>query len=127
MPTENDPLAEETGPCTTCERGWVTVKPGYALHLYPDPTMEQLADLDEEQQAKLWATTEEHRRAAANSVYPCRRCRPAMFYRWAGGHFRPGHDPLACDECTELMGGKRAAQRAARALPVTTPRRDLDD
>lgn len=126
MPTEADPLAEETGPCTTCDGGWVQVQAAYALHLYPDPTMEQLAELTTEQTEVLWASITSARAAAARSYYPCRRCRPAMFYRWAGGHFRPNHDVTACDECVELMGGRRAAARAARALPVHTPRRDTD-
>lgn len=131
MPTDpkDDPLAEDEGPCTRCDRGWITVKASYAVHLFPDPTMEQLADLDDDQQAGLWYTIEASRAAARNSVYPCRRCNRVMFYRWAEGHLATGHDALRCSECIEVMGGKRAAARAAKAyadLTPTPPRRDLE-
>lgn len=128
MPTENDPLAEDEGPCTKCVGGYVEVKPAYALHQYPDPTMDQLAALDHDPAAvaALWAQVETSRQAALNSVYPCRRCNPALFFRWAGGHLVLNHDMVNCQECVEAMGGKRAAARAARAFPDTpTPRRDL--
>lgn len=126
MATENDPLAEDEGPCTRCEHGWVQVQPAYAVHQYPDPTMEQLDGLTAGEAAVVWATVEANRAAALKSVYPCRRCNRAMFFRWAGGHFTFGHDPLRCDECIEAMGGKRAAQRAAKAYGDLTPRKDLD-
>lgn len=125
MPTDNDPLAEEEGPCVRCEGGWVQVRPEYAVHRFPDPTMEQLAGADDATRAAMWRTVECSRAAARNSVYPCRRCRPEAFYRWAGGHLDAGHDVLACSECIELMTPRRAS-RARRTPVTTTPRRDTD-
>jgi hypothetical protein len=136
---ENDPLAEPA-PCTdpSCGRGkrcpcskchghrWVDVLPSYAVHMHPDPTLEQLAALGEEAQAELWADLGRKRRAAENSVYPCRQCAPALFFRWAGGHFGLHHNAAECDECIELLG-KRAARRHDRiTTPTTPPRRDTD-
>lgn len=132
MVTENDPLAEPPpGPCRRCEgTGWVQVQDAYAVHLYPDPTLEQLAGLDDTAADEVVAQVQLQRAAAANSVYPCRDCNPPMFFRWAGGHFKLGHDYAKCDECIEVLGGRRAARRAVNHLPeqtpVTTPRRDID-
>lgn len=127
MVTENDPLAEADEPCTRCDQGMVQVRPAYAEHLYPDPTAEQVAGLTAEQLAGVWARIEERRAAARWSFYPCRTCRPTQFYRWVGGHMDSGHNPTTCAECVELMGGARAAARAARAYADLTPRKDLDD
>lgn len=128
VPTDQDPLAEDEGPCTRCTGGWIDVQPSYATHLFPDPTMEDLDGLDDATVAVVWARIEGSRRAALNSVYPCRRCNRAMFFRWADGHLKFGHDALRCPECIEVMGGKRAAARAAKALDLTgaAPRKDLD-
>jgi hypothetical protein len=104
----------------------VDVLPSYAVHMHPDPTLEQLAALGEEAQAELWADLGRKRRAAENSVYPCRQCAPALFFRWAGGHFGLHHNAAECDECIELLG-KRAARRHDRiTTPTTPPRRDTD-
>lgn len=130
MVTENDPLAEDEGPCTRCEDGWVTVKDGYALHLYPDPDPIRMSALDPEVVEQIHDELRLKRAAAANSVYPCRTCNPSLFFRWAGGHFKLGHDYAHCDECIEFLGGRRKAARAIQHLPeqtpVTTPRRDID-
>lgn len=126
MVTENDPLAEDEGPCTKCDKGWVTVLPAYAVHLYPDPPMDRLALLDTATAEAVHAELALKRAAAANSVYPCRNCNRPMFFRWAGGHFKLGHDVLGCAECIEVMGGARAAKRAAKAYADLTPRKDLE-
>lgn len=131
MPTAEDPLAEDDGPCTKCDGGYVTVQPAYAVHLFPDPTAEQVVGMSTEAHQALLDEIETRRAAARNSVYPCRRCNPPLFFRWAGGHLALGHDVLTCSECIELMGGRRAAARVARHLPdgprpVHTPRRDTD-
>lgn len=130
MPTDNDPLAEDEGPCTRCDGGWVQVQPAYAVHQYPDLSAEQLDGLPPEAVELLVGSIDLMRYAALNSVYPCRRCRPAMFFRWAGGHFKFGHDIATCPECIEVLGGRRAARRVAAHLPdgpvTTTPRRDTD-
>ncbi len=133
---ENDPLAEppectdpscgrgKRCPCSKCHgHRWVPVQPGYALHMHPDPTIEQLAVLDEAGQAKLWAEVASKRAAAENSVYPCRQCAPQLFFRWAGGHFAMGHLAVECDECTELLGRKAARRHDRITTPVTTPPR----
>ncbi len=114
-------------PCSKCHGGrWVPVLPSYATHMHPDPTMEQLAVLTEAEQDTLWAELGAKRAAAENSVYPCRQCAPALFFRWAGGHFGLHHNTAECEECIELLG-KRAARRHDRiTTPTTPPRRDLD-
>lgn len=125
---ENDPLAEApAAPCTRCDGGWIEVRPAYAEHMHPDPDPEHVAHLTPDELAVVREQLELKRRAAANSVYPCKVCRPQMFWRWAGGHFKPGHDPLSCDECVEALGGRRAARRAGKAYPEASsvPRRDL--
>lgn len=127
MPTENDPLAEAEAPCR-CDGGWVQVRPAYALHLYPDPPADVVADLPAEAHQELLRQLDLKRKAATNSWYPCRVHRPALFYRWVGGHLSTGHDVAACDECIQHLGGRRAARRALAHLPdtpTTEQRRDL--
>ena len=77
-------------PAHVCEGGWRDVTDLYAEHLAGgDPT--KVAGL-------------------RNSVYPCKVCRPATFFRWVQGHYQPGHEPEACDVCKAELGikGKRA-------------------
>lgn len=101
----------------SCEGGWVQVQPKYAEHLAAQVAPEG---------------TPGYRLALAallNSVYPCQVCRPAQFYRWAKGHWRPDHDMADCPDCAGIYGGKHAARRAeARHAPdpvVDQTRRDL--
>lgn len=51
--------------CGRCDGGWVAVAESY---------VERVGKVQPE--------------AAANTVYPCRECRPDAFLRWAEGHYR---------------------------------------
>lgn len=77
-------------PAHNCEGGWREVTDVYAEHLAGGDSV-QLA-------------------ALRNSVYPCKACKPAQFFRWVQGHYGPGHEPEACDACKDSLGikGKRA-------------------
>jgi hypothetical protein len=133
-----DPLADQPPcpcgnphcPCGRCHGdGWVEVQPGYARELFPDPTLDKLAQLDDTARERLWAHLEVMRAAAERSVYPCKACRPVQFYRWAGGHLAPGHDPTNCSECLEALGvkGAKSAARGRTTIPTPPPRKDTDE
>jgi len=122
-----DPLLN--GPCGRCDgHGWVQVQPQYAVDLFPDPTAERLALLNDEQQAAAWEHVRVMRAAAAESVYPCKACRPTLFFRWAGGHLGSGHDAASCTECIEALGvrGAKSAARGRTTVPTTPNRKDID-
>lgn len=127
MPTTDtrDPLDERPRGerCDQCAgTGWVQVKAAYAVHLFPDPTHAQLAGLTEGEAQAVNDATAERRRFALDSVYPCRECAPAMFFRWAGGHFKMGHDPGSCTECIEVTGHRRpGARRPSKPRPIELP------
>lgn len=115
----------DPAPAPVCKcggTGWVTVQPDYAAHMYPEPTPEVLAQLDEAQANALQWQVYERRTAAANTVYPCRVHRADLFFRWAGKHFTPDHDPGGCAECMEARTGPRV-RRMSHATPS---RRDTE-
>lgn len=113
--TAPDPLEDEQrGPCD-CDAGWRTVQPSYADHLYPAPTLDEMAGLTEADQFVLLQQIETKRAGAARSVYPCRRCNPTAFYRWAAGHWSADHDPGGCADCMTAQGRQ---PRRARSRPV---------
>lgn len=90
-------------PLCTCGKchgvEWVWVTPSYPFTQVPDPTAELLAQIPAEAHAALAAQVDLARRAAAASVYPCRACNSALFYRWRGGHLASDHDRADCPEC----------------------------
>lgn len=49
-------------------------------------------------------------------VYPCKACNTVAFFKWAGGHWNADHDEIACDECVEARGGRRAIARRRRTV-----------
>lgn len=80
---------DELGPCTRCDHGWVTVREGYVHEQarLPDPDARvQVPDEGHEAWLKQRAS------ALAETVYPCRVCRPAAFMRWVKGY------PAAAEE-----------------------------
>lgn len=105
--------------CTApgCEHGWHYVALPYAEHLAGD-----------NDGTPAWRA-----RVAAllNSVYPCRVCKPAAFFRWAGGHFAADHDAGSCPDCaTPGQTRRRAPARTAASHeppPVGEPPPDYDD
>lgn len=40
----------------------------------------------------------------SRGVYPCPDCRPMVYERWKGGHYRPNH---TCPECITIRSGRR--------------------
>ena len=121
-----DPLEDvQPEPCG-CDGGWKWVTAEYARHLFPDPPPAALAELDMDAAEALLVHVEERRRAASVSVYPCRVCRSASFMRWVGRHYASDHDPASCEDCIDLLGGRSAARRVAKARHVPpAERRDL--
>lgn len=106
----------------------MTVLPAYALHMVPDPEPELLAICSPEQVDLLRLQVEQRRAAARDSWYPCRDCNRRAFFRWAEGHWNKDHDLAGCADCIDMLGGTRAARRAARAqhtVPDAPDRRDL--
>lgn len=71
-------------PPHVCDGGWRWVGEDYARHV-TDPA---------------------NTAALANTVYPCRTCRPQQFARWVQRHYSPGHDPHNCEGCCEMLGLK---------------------
>lgn len=124
--------------CERCDGGWVTVKAGYVERLapWPAPLPADLA-ADPEMVAAHELLVEEvrvRRASLANTVYPCRECQPAAFFRWVGGHLERNHDRLACAECRELDSRRGSRKSEPRDLvrdgptPVMSPppRADID-
>ncbi len=125
-----DPLDDDYHGVCSCEGGWIAVPPSYAEHLHPLPPQPALGSTTEVLVAHhLRVESITLRRASAtNSVYPCKRCRPEQFDRWAGGHFDAKHDPHRCDECSEAAGTPRRTRRATSAArPVGEPPPEYDE
>lgn len=130
--------------CARCEHGWVEVTAAYVDRKapWPAPLAAELMSEEgmQEAYAALVASVAQRRASLARSVYPCRECQPAAFYRWAQGHNDPNHDRMNCAECRELDGrrgkGRASSQRRERDLlregpspapvPAAAHRRDLD-
>lgn len=74
---------DELGPCTRCDHGWVTVGQGYVHEQarLPDPSAHVLVP-DEHHEEWLKQRTA----ALADTVYPCKVCRPGAFMRWVKGY-----------------------------------------
>lgn len=79
--------------CTRCDHGWVTVGGGYVDDWSKLPDHVKVAEGDREMVLRA------RRVALAESVYPCKVCRPSAFFRWAKGCGTPGHDAASCDLC----------------------------
>lgn len=123
---EADPLEDRPrGRCPDCSgEGWRTVLPSYAEHMYPMPMATLTDPLDAQALAVLQEATAERRAAAANTIYPCRTCRPQQFYRWANGHFTPEHDSDRCPQCSAIRRGKEPPMDDGPPRPAARP--DLD-
>lgn len=73
----------------------------YVDHYVPMPADLPL-DADEDAQKAYDAAVRralDERERRYSSVYPCKACRVAEFFRWAGGHWDSNHSRLACEEC----------------------------
>lgn len=111
--------------CDRCDDGWVGVTAAYPLQLVPDRDLSVVAD---EHHGAVVDAIKRARWYASRSVYPCKSCRPELFYRWAGGHLDRRHDPGTCDECIELTGRRPSLRRSepVRSDPSWPPeRKDL--
>jgi hypothetical protein len=75
-------------PESRCSRGWVTVDERYVDRVLP---------VDDSAPDAAQAILTARRAAIADAVYPCHSCQPAVFDRWAAGHYRSGH---YCDLCS---------------------------
>lgn len=120
-----DPEFDPPPPCRCDGTGWVSVKPTYAEHMYPDPPPEVLAQLPIDQADQLHVEVATRRAAALNTVYPCRVHKADLFCRWAGHHFDKDHDANACAECLEARNGPAVRRRSHATVTVPT-RRDTE-
>lgn len=103
------PPPARPGDCGRCEHGWKIVGAAYIRRHY-----------------EAWGLTEEQiERFRPGTVYPCRECRPGLFYRWVGGHLDPEHNRADCDECSGRQDStsRRGRRRPAPSAPA---RRDLE-
>lgn len=121
--------------CQRCDAGWVEVTQSYVDRIAPIPELQLGADPDVHE--AIVAEVMTRRASLANTVYPCRDCQPAAFYRWAGGHLERNHDRAKCDECSELDARSSSRGRGGRhrdllhdgptpPVPTAPPRADLD-
>lgn len=92
-----------------CEHGWIKSADDYGEKVYPGPTAEQLGRLSDEDRVALEIHTSAIQQALSDSMYPCKICRPAQFWRWQGGHWRSNHDRSSCDECNPKGAKTRSA------------------
>ncbi len=122
MPRDYNPPGEDCSHCGNI--GWVFVADAYAERMHPVPTAVQAKYLDTDLQL-LAARVGAARAAAADSVYPCKRCNTDLFYRWAGGHLDSKHDRGSCDECCDLAGRRPRRRPAPAPDAVGTDRKDL--
>lgn len=114
--------------CETCGGGgWVLVQEGYVDRLAPVP--DRAIDLTDDVYDALVAANAARRAALARTVYPCKECRPAQFFRWAAGHFAGDHDRTACDECRDgrVTSGRRRRRGGHEQPPLPEPPPDLED
>jgi hypothetical protein len=110
--------------CTHCDgHGWITVLPGYVERHAPWPDPPGLGCTDDDQAAYDLAVTacEAARSALARSVYPCKHCRPNLFFRWANGCMAPGHEQGACELCQAVAPRRRGSQPAREPTTVGAP------
>jgi hypothetical protein len=97
-------------PAHRCDRGWVQVTAAYIDKQYPRPDPPDTDDLEVlDLYDKQCVDIDLRRKAAANTVYPCRVCRPADFFRWLNGHTASDHDKDTCTECSGIT--RRAGRR----------------
>lgn len=98
-------LDDETlGPCVKCDHGWMSVGGGYVTDHAKLP--DHVIVSDEDRVTILRARSV----ALAESVYPCRVCRPRQFFRWVKGCGTVGHDVESCDLCqreAERVGSRK--------------------
>lgn len=90
-----------TEPCTACDRGWRTVGPGYVEQHAPWPAPPELGATPEQVAYYELAMVrcELRRKTLAETIYPCKTCNPRLFFRWAKGCLKPGHNATDCDLC----------------------------
>ena len=118
--------------CEPCSgSGWRQVQAKYAEHQadlkVPQPEDRERTELEQRQWRSAYAT-------ALNTVYPCKDCNAALFWRWANGHLERDHDRAACIECTTLgvsgskkKHGGRSTRAADQPPPPSEPPPAHDD
>lgn len=104
--------------CERCEFGWRHVGAEYAERLFPEP---DVSNLDPTAAAQRVAVVGAQRAGVLNSVYPCKNCRPADFFRWAEGHYASDHDRGACGECAEIAENPRRKAKGKAVEYVPDP------
>ena len=118
-----------------CEGGWVHVLPSYVDAHSPTRPADPGPDCTPEVRAAFDALMVDYdatRAALAESVYPCKVCRPRSFHRWVQGHYAAGHDPSGCAQCVEARRGRLTLEEIIDSAPpvltavTNTPDDDLD-
>lgn len=106
--------------------GWVNVLPSYADQRAPvPPPAEEWEKLTDDERAEWQAIHDSAWEALAQSVYPCKECRPDAFYLWAQGHYASDHDRGECEICTPAPV-RRSKKEPTPASSTWNERRDLD-
>lgn len=112
------PGCKAGGRCGGAE--WVFITEAHADGMFPNPPQPTLENADD---MRLWAllcdALEHRRRAARNTVYPCKDCNPVVFYRWAGRHLDSNHLRAGCSECELAAERTRGHRRATVTAPNT--------
>lgn len=105
-----------------CDNGWVAVGDAYVTRVAPEPTLPEGEgpEMDAIRKATVLAW-QAQRAAAAETVYPCKACQPALFFRWCEGHLDPAHDRFECDDCDTPGHGRTRRKGTTRSLAAPTP------
>ena len=111
--------------CDKCDNGWRDVSETYVVKTYPMP---ERGSMTEAEHTEAVRQCEMKRASARATVYPCKECQPALFYRWAGGHLHADHERGSCDECSDRSTSRgRSRRRTPEPEPDPEPPGDLDD
>jgi hypothetical protein len=106
-----------------CDNGWHQVSAEYVDRTLPWPNPDDYADDDAYDAAIDYQR--ERRAAAAQTFYPCRRCRAGLFYRWVN-HYGEEHNEHTCDQCQDVARGRKVTLPIDQSAPATPTRKDLE-
>lgn len=80
--------------------GWQTVLPSYAAkHLAPQPPAEVWDRWTPDEQRTWQERNAAEAETLAKTVYPCKECNTALFFRWVGSHLESNHNRAECVDC----------------------------
>lgn len=111
--------------CDKCDHGWCSVSETFVEKSYPMPEPDGMTEAEHTEAVRQCQLK---RSSARDTVYPCKTCQPALFFRWVGGHLEKDHERGSCDECSDRSPTRRRGRRRApETEPDPEPPGDLDD